>query len=413
MPARPSPSARPRRITLASAVSAVSAASIAWAAVFAASLALAEGAPATGELEFRLRTGVPGQRVQLALDFLEWRSERQPMPEVAPGEYALKLPAPWRPRVEYKFVVDGRWIEDPEAKTAVPDGRGGRNSVREISAYREPAELTLKPGTPRHRVRRFTVPDPEGIPRTITVLLPRAATRARQGEPGPTLYFQDGEEYLTRARAGEVLANLSFGPAAPALTGVFIPPRERAREYGREAPPDDYVRFLAEVVVPEVERRYFTGGAPDRRLVLGPSLGGLVSLHAALTRPEVFGRAASQSGALWVGAERIVDELRDAGPGPWRLHLEAGVYESALITGSNRRFCAEARALVDRLSCREYPVTHDWPSWRDGLPALIRSALELPAAGPALSEPASRDRAGPSRARPRRTPSARSPGSRH
>lgn len=35
-------------------------------------------------------------------------------------------------RYEYRFVVDGKWIDDPKAKRYAPNSHGGRNAVVEI-----------------------------------------------------------------------------------------------------------------------------------------------------------------------------------------------------------------------------------------------------------------------------------------
>jgi hypothetical protein len=32
-------------------------------------------------------------------------------------------------RYEYRFVVNGEWVDDPKAKASVPNPHGGRNAV--------------------------------------------------------------------------------------------------------------------------------------------------------------------------------------------------------------------------------------------------------------------------------------------
>jgi hypothetical protein len=34
---------------------------------------------------------------------------------------------------EYRFVVDGQWMDDPNAEQHVPNGLGGRNSLLAVS----------------------------------------------------------------------------------------------------------------------------------------------------------------------------------------------------------------------------------------------------------------------------------------
>ena len=37
-------------------------------------------------------------------------------------------------RYEYRFVVDGKWMDAPEAEAYVPNAQGGRNAVVEVAA---------------------------------------------------------------------------------------------------------------------------------------------------------------------------------------------------------------------------------------------------------------------------------------
>ena len=47
------------------------------------------------------------------------------------GKWAKELSlAPGR--YEYRFVVDGKWIDDPKAKAYMPNSSGGRNAVLHV-----------------------------------------------------------------------------------------------------------------------------------------------------------------------------------------------------------------------------------------------------------------------------------------
>ena len=63
--------------------------------------------------------------------FNNWKPGVTPLTAVGPGKWAKELAlAPGRH--EYRFVVDGKWVDDPKAKTHVPNPHGGRNAVVEI-----------------------------------------------------------------------------------------------------------------------------------------------------------------------------------------------------------------------------------------------------------------------------------------
>jgi metallo-beta-lactamase class B len=79
-----------------------------------------------------------------------------------------------------------------------------------------------------------------------------------------------------------------------------------------------------------VDRHYRT--LPDARHtgVAGSSMGGLISLYAALRRPDVFGRAGVFSCACWIARPQIYALARSARAGPHAgaLLLRAGAAET-------------------------------------------------------------------------------------
>lgn len=58
---------------------------------------------------------------------------------------------------------------------------------------------------------------------------------------------------------------------------------------------DAYLRFLIEELKPFIEENYAVGSRPEDSLLMGSSMGGLISLYALLERPDVFGAAACLS----------------------------------------------------------------------------------------------------------------------
>jgi predicted alpha/beta superfamily hydrolase len=60
-----------------------------------------------------------------------------------------------------------------------------------------------------------------------------------------------------------------------------------------------YFRFIAEELKPLVDKRFRTLTGPEHTCIGGSSLGGLVSLYGAFSRPDVFGKAAVVSPSLW------------------------------------------------------------------------------------------------------------------
>jgi hypothetical protein len=71
--------------------------------------------------------------VMIAGSFSNWSSQRMSRgaPGSNPGEWRIDLPLK-AGKYEYRFVVDGAWIDDPKATDFVPNGLGDRNAVLEV-----------------------------------------------------------------------------------------------------------------------------------------------------------------------------------------------------------------------------------------------------------------------------------------
>ncbi len=82
--------------------------------------------------KFRLELDVPKARsVFVGGTFNNWSATATPLVFVGGTKWSKDLALP-PGRYEYLFVVDGKWIDDPKAKTYVPNPHGGRNAVFEL-----------------------------------------------------------------------------------------------------------------------------------------------------------------------------------------------------------------------------------------------------------------------------------------
>jgi enterochelin esterase family protein len=333
-------------------------------------------------VHFEYQTSEKDAKVVLAADYLRWDSERWVFEEIEPGHHVLNIPRPWTESLEYKLVVNGRWIRDPSNPKSVPDGYGGVNSlIDDIGFTEDPWLKPLNPGEPRWRAFQYRIEDYEGVPRMITVLHPPAsllATRAKtKGDPRTlTAYFQDGNDYLDLASARSFLSRLAQAhPELPLVTGVFVPPRDRLNEYGLTEKSRAYGQFLANKLVPQIEARFPTGGDSARRLLIGPSLGGLVTLETAVLHPETFGLAASQSGSIWFEEGKILELFKPGSGVNQKFFLEVGLFESERMIEMNRKARDRAKALGWNFTYREYPSTHTWSAWRNRLREIFITLL--------------------------------------
>jgi 1,4-alpha-glucan branching enzyme len=66
--------------------------------------------------------------VCIAGSFNDWHPAATLMISLGDGKWAKELALP-PGRYEYRFVVDGQWVDDPAAKETVPNPFGGFNAV--------------------------------------------------------------------------------------------------------------------------------------------------------------------------------------------------------------------------------------------------------------------------------------------
>ncbi|MEM6796626.1 MAG: PQQ-binding-like beta-propeller repeat protein, partial [Acidobacteriota bacterium] len=107
--------------------------------------------------------------------------------------------------------------------------------------------------------------------------------------PYPLLVVNYGLFAVDAGGLDRVLDNLTGSRVAPAV--VALVPRNSPAEYTGDRA-SDYAKFLAEELVPYLDRHYRTGGP---RAIMGPASAGVISLHAALAYPGLFDRVAVQS----------------------------------------------------------------------------------------------------------------------
>src|SRR5687768_14690732 len=89
-----------------------------------------------------------------------------------------------------------------------------------------------------------------------------------------------------------------------------------------------YARFLIEELKPRIDRDYRTLKEPDNTGLIGSSMGGICSVALGWEHPEVFGLAASLSGAFQVEKQHFIENVlggAKAKKKPLRIYLDSGV----------------------------------------------------------------------------------------
>jgi 1,4-alpha-glucan branching enzyme len=90
------------------------------------------------------------KEVCIAGSFNDWHPSVAPMISIGSDRWAKELTL--RPgRYEYRFVVDGKWTDDPAAKKLIPNPFGSANAVLEVrpGALSKPSIAHPQPVKPR------------------------------------------------------------------------------------------------------------------------------------------------------------------------------------------------------------------------------------------------------------------------
>nr|WP_243694649.1 alpha/beta hydrolase-fold protein [Flavobacterium psychrotolerans] len=70
---------------------------------------------------------------------------------------------------------------------------------------------------------------------------------------------------------------------------------------------DSYLEFIVKTLKPEIDKKYRTKTNARNTIIMGSSLGGLVSYYAILKYPTVFGKAGIFSPAFWINRKEIIE----------------------------------------------------------------------------------------------------------
>lgn len=183
-----------------------------------------------------------------------------------------------------------------------------------------------------------------GHDRFVRVALPVSYENSKDRRY-PVLYIHDGQNAFTTAgpHAAFGWGNWELDKTSEKLAGegrmeeVILVATDcstkRYQEYrgpasvqNDESEYEKYRDFLVNELKPHIDKTYRTKPEPAQTAVLGSSMGGICSLALAWEKPEVFGKAASISGAYAVEEEAFLKLLKAyRGPRkPFKIYLDSG-----------------------------------------------------------------------------------------
>ncbi|MDT0451176.1 enterochelin esterase [Streptomyces hesseae] len=260
-------------------------------------------------------------------------------------------------------------LPDPLAVGVPLAARDGRNPSSVLALPDAPAQDWA--GT-RDAVPRGKRIDAEVDGRRVGVHLPAAHTA--DGGPYSVAVLLDGEMWGPVLDFGTTLDNLHHDGRIPPTVTLMVETMGRDRRMADLSCSEEFVDWLADVLLPWAAREYGVTGDPARTVVAGQSAGGLTAAFAAFRRPERFGNALSQSGSFWWpdgtefdgGSEWLTRQFATHETLPVRFHLEVGLQEWMLLP-QNRHLRNVLEARGYDVAYHEFNGGHDYACWRGGL----------------------------------------------
>lgn len=192
----------------------------------------------------------------------------------------------------------------------------------------------------------------------------------------PVLFVQDGWEYLTSGRLATQVDHMIDRHQIAELIVVAIPTENKYDRQEKYSPTGSkhkaYLRFLAEELVPYIDREYSTLCLGGSRAIMGDSLGAVVSLHAVLKYPHTFATLISQSGLLL--PETIETIHSHPGKCHLQIYLSVGNQEEQVETSRGLLNIVEMNKELQHLLKSFAYVTlnirdggHTWENWQSDI----------------------------------------------
>jgi gluconolactonase len=231
-----------------------------------------------------------------------------------------------------------------------------------------------QPDVPKGEIIEFTFDNSEIFPGTTRNCSIYVPAQYKPDQPACVYVGQDG----IRFDAPAVFDNLIHKKEMPVTIGVFVTPGRvpsadaetaldrfnRSYEYDGLGP--NYVRFLVEELLPEVEKKMTSDGRPIRlskegkdRAIGGSSSGAIAAFTAAWERPEEFSRVFSAIGTYvgLRGGDRYPTLIRRCEPRPIRVFLQDGSNDNNKAGGD---WWMANQTMERALTFAGYEVEHAW-----------------------------------------------------
>ncbi|MDA3860653.1 MAG: alpha/beta hydrolase-fold protein [Melioribacteraceae bacterium] len=309
--------------------------------------------------------------VSIAGDFNGWDPSNTIMTTMSETNFFFRTET-FEPnaRLDYKLVVNtSTWILDPENPNRVSGGFGP-NSELAMPEYVQSWEIQFK-ATIKHGERTNLTVQSNVVNRSydVSVYLP-PSYNFDTDKRYPTVYFQDGGEYITLGSSVNVIDNLIDSNKIVEVIAVFVTPNNRAEEYAF-AKRHQYAEFFATELVSEIDSKYRTSKEASDRLVMGDSYGGNISGLISYTYPDVFGNCGLHSAAFQPNNYEVYNMIISGEKKNIKYAGSWGTYEG--LGANMRAFELLINGKGYSFNWAEYPEGHSWGLWRATTDLILES----------------------------------------
>ena len=270
-------------------------------------------------------------------------------------------------RLDYKFVINSsNWILDPlNPKTCT--GGFGPNSELAMPEYVQPWEIKTFSGVPTGQIETLNIHSTiANANYAVKIYLPPGYDSVSKY---PTVYFQDGYEYIDLAKAVAVLNNLIDSNLIEPVVAVFIRPNNRNDEYAGSKR-NSYRLFFINELVPFIDSIYSTKKDASQRLVLGDSFGGNISALISYNHPDVFCNCGLHSASFWANNYEAYNLIVNGTLKDIKWVSVWGTYES--LFENMRAFSDSLIQKGYNYSKLELPEGHSWGLWRATIDVILK-----------------------------------------
>ncbi len=289
--------------------------------------------------------------------------------------------APSNARLDYQMIVDGNYQLDPRNPHHTPSGFGTHSEVRMPKFIASPY-LAIRTDIPHGTID--SLGPFMNIPSPLCRYLPAARVIKVYKPAGydtlsnlSSIYIHDGIEAIDFACVPIIIDNLIAEKKIQPIIAVFIPPVHRYDEYFGKMK-DRYVKYLSEGLVPLIDHLYRTEPTSQKRAMIGISDGAYFSLHAVLSRPDIFQNVGGQSTTitpLLIDLTKKQSNTNKISP-QLKIYLDCGRFDikendNFNFLEMNKNYSALLSSLRIPHYFKEVNDGHEWASWRERMPGMF------------------------------------------